>query len=93
MKFLSKIIGVFLVVFAVVFYQAEPAQRHHPGPHKNHYRGHHRPKFKRAVYHRPAPRHYYKKHYYRPVRHRYHPHKRYKNHRIYRSRPVIIIHR
>ncbi len=92
MKFLSKVIGVFLVIFAVAFYQAEPTQkRHHPHSYKIHHRGNHKMKFKRVAYHK-APRHYYKKHYYRPARpYRHYTHKRYRQPRVYHSRPVVVV--
>lgn len=89
MKILSKVIGVFLIVFSIVFYQAAPLQRgHHHGPYKKHYhRGHYKPKYKKVVYYK-APRHY-KKHYYKPVR-PYYSHK-YRHPRVYHSRPVIVV--
>ena len=91
MKMLTKIIGLFLIVFAITFFQAEPIQkRHHHGPHKKHYhRGPHKVKYKKVVYYK-APRHY-KKHYYRPARPRHYVHKKYRHPRVYHSRPVVVV--
>ncbi|MDQ0594110.1 hypothetical protein QFZ37_002479 [Chryseobacterium ginsenosidimutans] len=88
MKILTKIIGLFLIVFSFAYYDASPLQRgHRHGPPKHHYSGPHRPHYRKVVYHRP-PGHYYKKHYYKPVRHRYYSHR---PHRVYHSRPVVVV--
>ena len=90
MKMLTKIIGLFLLIFSFAYYQASPVQRRpHHGPPKHYYHGprpHYRPVAYR--YHRPA-RHYYRPtHYYRPVR----PH-RYSHYRRphVSNRPVVVV--
>ncbi|WP_139166274.1 hypothetical protein [Chryseobacterium soldanellicola] len=94
MKVLKKIMGLFLIVFSFALYQASPMQRgrghgygHGPKHSKHYYHGPRRSYYRPVVYHRP-PRHYYKKHYYRPVRHRYYSHR---PHRVYHSRPVVVV--
>lgn len=92
MKMVTKIVGFFLIVFSFAFYNASPLQRgrghgYGHGPKGHYYHGPHRPHYRQVVYHR-APRHYYKRHYYRPVRHRYYSHR---PHRVYHSRPVVVV--
>lgn len=90
MKVLTKVIGLLFIVFAVTFFQAEPLQKRHHGPHKKHYRGHYKPKYKKVAYYRNGPKYYHKKHYYRPARpYKHYSHKRHP--RVYQSRPVVIV--
>ncbi|REC49847.1 hypothetical protein DRF62_19365 [Chryseobacterium piscium] len=91
MKLVTKVIGLFLIVFSIVFYQAAPFQRGHGhGSHKKHYHhGHHKPKYKKVVYYK-APRHY-KKHYYKPARPYHYSHKKNRHPRVYHSRPVVVV--
>lgn len=95
MKMLTKILGIFLIVFSFVLYNAAPLQRGHGhgrgygyghGP-KKHYRGPHRTYYRTVVYHKP-PRRYYKKHYYRPARRVYYAPR---PQRVYPDRPVVIV--
>ncbi|MFY7845987.1 hypothetical protein [Chryseobacterium gambrini] len=94
MKMLTKILGLFLIVFSFAYYNAAPLQRGHGrghghghGPKKHYYHGPHRPHYRTVVYHRP-PKRYYKKHYYRPVRRTYYAPR---PQRVYQSRPVVIV--
>ncbi|MCS3869999.1 hypothetical protein J3D55_002915 [Chryseobacterium ginsenosidimutans] len=92
MKIVTKIIGFFLIVLSFAYYDAAPLQRGHGhgrghGPSKHYYGGPRRPHYRKVVYHRP-PRHYYRRDYYRPVRHRYYSHR---PHRVYHSRPVVVV--
>lgn len=90
MKVLTKVIGLFFIVFAVTFFQAETLQKRHHGPHKKHYRGHYKTKYKKVAHYHKRPKHYYKKHNHRPVRHyKHYSHKR--QPRVYQSRPVVIV--
>ncbi|MCY1661888.1 hypothetical protein [Chryseobacterium sp. SL1] len=94
MKMLTKILGLFLIVFSFAYYNAAPLQRGHGrghghghGPKKHYYHGSHRPHYRAVVYHRP-PKRYYKKHHYTPVRRTYYAPR---PQRVYHSRPVVIV--
>lgn len=91
MKLVTKVIGLFLIVFSIMLSQAAPLQRGHGnGPHKkHHYHGHHKPKYKKVVYYK-APKHY-KKHYYKPARPYHYSHKKNRHPRVYHSRPVVVV--
>ncbi|MDO3423712.1 hypothetical protein QWT87_02350 [Chryseobacterium sp. APV1] len=96
MKMLTKILGIFLIVFSFALYNAAPLQRGHGhgrghgyghGPKKHYYHGPKRTYYRTVLYHKP-PRHYYKKHYYRPARRIYYAPR---PQRVYPARPVVIV--